>query len=96
MIVFVSVITPFRRLREIAGKIIGEDFHEVYLRATFETCATRDPKGLYAKAKDGKIGQFTGKDSGFEEPSSSVLVLDTEKSSVAECAAQLLGHWRSL
>ena len=96
MIVFVSVITPFRRLREIAGKIIGEDFHEVYLRATFETCATRDPKGLYAKAKDGKIGQFTGKDSGFEEPSSSVLVLDTEKASVAECAAQLLGHWRSL
>ena len=96
MIVFVSVITPFRRLREIAGKIIGEDFHEVYLRATFETCATRDPKGLYAKAKDGKIGQFTGKDSGFEEPSSSVLVLDTEKSSVGECAAQLLGHWRSL
>ena len=96
MSVFVSVITPFRRLREIAGKIIGEDFHEVYLRATFETCATRDPKGLYAKAKDGKIGQFTGKDSGFEEPSSSVLVLDTEKSSVAECAAQLLGHWRSL
>ena len=65
VIVLVSVITPRRALRELAGRIVGADFHEVYVRAAFETCAERDPKGLYAKAREGAVTQFTGKDSGF-------------------------------
>ena len=96
IIVFVSVITPLRRHRAAAREIIGPDFHEVYLKADFETCAARDPKGLYVKAKEGKIGQFTGKDSGFEEPEGPVLVLDTQARSVDQCAADLLGFWRSV
>ena len=96
IIVFVSVITPLRRHRAAAKEIIGPDFHEVYVKADFETCAERDPKGLYAKAKEGKIGQFTGKDSGFEEPENPALVLDTQARSVDQCAADLLGFWRSV
>lgn len=96
IIVFVSVITPLRRHRAAAKEIIGPDFHEIYVKADFETCAERDPKGLYAKAKEGKIGQFTGKDSGFEEPEASSLVLDTQARSVDQCAADLLGYWRSV
>ena len=96
MIVFVSVITPLRRQRSLAGEIIGPDFHEVYVKADFDTCAGRDPKGLYAKAKEGKISQFTGQDSGFEEPEAAALVLDTQARSVAQCAADLLGYWRSV
>ena len=96
IIVFVSVITPLRRHRASAHEIIGPDFHEVYVKADFETCAERDPKGLYAKAKEGKIGQFTGKDSGFEEPENPALVLDTQARSVDQCAADLLGYWRSV
>lgn len=96
MIVFVSVITPLRRQRSLAGEIIGPDFHEVYVKADFATCAGRDPKGLYAKAKEGKISQFTGQDSGFEEPGAAALVLDTQARSVAQCAADLLGYWRSV
>ena len=96
MIVFVSVITPLRRQRSLAGEIIGPDFHEVYVKADFDTCAGRDPKGLYAKAKEGKISQFTGKDSGFEEPEAAALVLDTQARSVAQCVADLLGYWRSV
>jgi adenylylsulfate kinase len=96
MIVFVSVITPLRRHRTAAKKIIGPDFHEIYVKADFDTCAERDPKGLYAKAKEGKIGQFTGKDSGFEEPEEPSLVLDTEARSVEQCGADLLGYWRSV
>jgi adenylyl-sulfate kinase len=96
IIVFVSVITPLRRHRAAAKEIIGPDFHEIYVKADFETCAERDPKGLYAKAKEGKIGQFTGKDSGFEEPENSALVLDTQARSVDQCAAELLGYWRSV
>ena len=96
IIVFVSVITPLRRHRAAAKEIIGPDFHEIYVKADFETCAERDPKGLYAKAKEGKIGQFTGKDSGFEEPENPALVLDTQARSVDQCAAELLGYWRSV
>ena len=97
IIVFVSVITPLRRHRAAAREIVGaSDFHEIYVKADFDTCAERDPKGLYAKAKEGKIGQFTGKDSGFEEPENAALVLDTEARSVDQCAAELLGYWRSV
>ena len=79
-----SFITPARRQREIARSIVGAaDFLEVYVKASFETCAARDPKGLYAKAKTGGVAQFTGRDSGFEEPAgdSGVYVLDTEAES---------------
>ena len=96
IIVFVSVITPLRRHRAAAREIIGPDFHEIYVKADFDTCAERDPKGLYAKAKEGKIGQFTGKDSGFEEPEDPALLLDTQARSVDQCAADLLGYWRSV
>ena len=96
IIVFVSVITPLRRHRAAAKEIIGRDFHEIYVKADFETCQKRDPKGLYAKAKEGKIGQFTGKDSGFEEPEAAALVLDTQSLSVEQCSADLLRYLRSM
>lgn len=89
VIVLVSVITPRRSLRELAAGIVGADFHEVYVRAAFETCAERDPKGLYAKARDGALKQFTGKDSWFEEPENGCLTLDTEAASAEECALLL-------
>jgi len=96
IIVFVSVITPLRRHRAAAREIIGADFHEIHVKADFATCAQRDPKGLYAKAAEGRIGQFTGRDSGFEEPENPALVLDTESASVDQCAADLLGYWRTV
>lgn len=96
IIVLVSVITPLRRQRAAAREIIGPDFHEIYVKADFDTCAERDPKGLYAKAKEGKIGQFTGKDSGFEELEDPALLLDTQARSIDQCAADLLGYWRSV
>ncbi|ATC62635.1 adenylyl-sulfate kinase [Nibricoccus aquaticus] len=79
-----SFITPLKALRESAREIIGaEDFFDVYVKASFETCARRDPKGLYAKAGAGGVKQFTGKDSAFEEPAAGEvsLVIDTEAES---------------
>lgn len=96
IIVFVSVITPLRRHRALARGIVGPDFHEIHVKADFATCAARDPKGLYAKAGQGAIGQFTGKDSAFEEPENAALVLDTQLRSVEQCAADLLAYWRSV
>jgi adenylylsulfate kinase len=95
VIVIVSVITPRRELRELAGRIVGGDFLEVYVKADFETCARRDPKGLYAKARDGKISQFTGRDSGFEEPVNGCLALDTTAASEEECGSLLLENLRA-
>ena len=82
VVVIASFITPQRAHRDLAKTIIGaDDFVEVYVKASFEACAARDPKGLYAKAADGGVKQFTGKDSGFEGPEptdTTVHVIDTE------------------
>ena len=78
VIVIVGVITPKRALRDLARKVVGDSFTEIYVHASFETCASRDPKGLYAKVAAGEIKQFTGKDSGFEEPDSPDLRINTE------------------
>ena len=80
-----SFITPNADLRKMARETIGkENLIEVYVKASFETCMKRDVKGLYAKADKGLVPQFTGKDSGFEEPTDSDLVIDTEAQSVEE------------
>ncbi|MGF1531235.1 MAG: adenylyl-sulfate kinase [Puniceicoccaceae bacterium] len=85
-----SFITPTRELRDLARRIVGEeDFLEVYVRASFETCAQRDVKGLYAKAASGKVANFTGKDSGFEEPENPDLLLDTESHPIEDCLESL-------
>ena len=80
-----SFITPNADLRKMARETIGKDnLVEVYVKASFETCMKRDVKGLYAKADKGLVPLFTGKDSGFEEPTDSDLVIDTEAQSVEE------------
>lgn len=91
IITITSFITPNNELREIARGIIGSnDLLEVYVKASFETCAERDPKGLYAKVKAGEVKQFTGKDSAFEEPNNPDLVVDTEALSEEESLSLLL------
>lgn len=91
IVTLVSFITPKIALRDQARSIIGEDdFTEIYVEASFETCAERDVKGLYAKAKAGELKQFTGKDSAFEPPEDSkVLTVNTESKTVEECSKSL-------
>ena len=68
-VVFTSFITPKRELRSLAQSIIGPpDYTPIFVQASYETCAARDVKGLYAKAEAGGVSNFTGKDSAFEEP----------------------------
>jgi adenylylsulfate kinase len=69
VIVITAFISPFRKEREKAKEIIGKDnFIEVFVRTSLETCEKRDPKGLYKKARAGEIPMFTGIDSPYEEP----------------------------
>jgi adenylylsulfate kinase len=90
VITLVSAITPRGLHRDLARGILGRDFLEVFVKARYETCAARDPKGLYHKAQNGQLANFTGKDSAFEEPAGPDLVLDTESLSVEDCAFELL------
>ena len=90
IIVLVSVITPRQELRDLARDIIGDDYHEVYIKASYELCEKRDVKGLYAKAAVGEIENFTGKDSAFEEPMAPDLLIDTEGQSVEDSVFTLL------
>ncbi len=93
LVTLCSFITPLRAHRALAREILGvDDLLPVYVKADFATCARRDPKGLYAKAAAGGVGQFTGKDSAFEEPGeheSNTLVIDTEAASPEACLALL-------
>ena len=86
LIVIVSFISPFRSERDYARSLFAPgDFVEVFVDASLEACAERDPKGLYAKALRGEIRNFTGVDSPYERPEDPDLRLDTEKLSPEEC-----------
>lgn len=93
MITLVSFISPLRSMRERAKGIIGEEaFVEIYVRASLETCIARDVKGLYAKALDGSVKNFTGVSSPYEEPVCPDLVLDTEREDVGQCVERILEY----
>ena len=90
VVTIAAFICPREELRVLAREIIGaEDFFEVYVECSFETCEARDVKGLYAKAKAGGVEQFTGRDSAFEPGVSPDLTLNTNDLSEADAAQQL-------
>ena len=79
IITLCSFISPTRAIRSFAEEIIGtEDFLEIYVHASLETCEARDVKGLYKKARAGEIKNFTGIDSPYEEPIAPAIKIDTE------------------
>lgn len=90
ILTLVSVITPRKELRDLARDIIGDDYFEVYVKASYGLCEKRDVKGLYAKAASGEIKNFTGKDSSFEEPENPDLIIDTEGQNISESVTTLL------
>ena len=90
VIVLCSLITPRGEHRDLARGVLGPDFVEIYVRASYATCQARDPKGLYAKVAAGQVQQFTGKDSQFEEPQTPDLLLDTEQLSVEDATFEVL------
>jgi adenylylsulfate kinase len=93
-IVLCSLITPRGIHRDLARGILGDDFAEIYVKASYQACEARDVKGLYAKAAKGEVANFTGRDSGFEEPQQPELVLDTEQLSVEDAVFEVLEFLR--
>ncbi len=91
IIVITAFITPTNELRSMAREIIGKNrFFQVYLNTPLEVCEKRDVKGLYAKARQKKIPEFTGISAPFETPKDSSLVLDTSKTSLKDCINKII------
>jgi len=88
-----SFISPYEKDRENARKIheeMGLPFVECYLDTPLEVCEQRDTKGLYKKARAGKIRGFTGIDSAYEPPDNADLILHAGKETVAQCVHRVL------
>lgn len=90
LIVLACFISPLKLMRQTARDKAKGRFLEVYVKAGVETCAQRDPKGLYEKALKGEIKDFTGVSAAYEEPEAPELVLDTEKNTLKECVDKLV------
>jgi adenylyl-sulfate kinase len=90
VITFVAAVSPYRRTRDEARARMADRFVEVYVRASVEECERRDVKGLYERARAGKIQGFTGVSDPYEEPHAAELTLETESESPEESAARLV------
>jgi len=93
MIVLTAFISPFQADREQVRDLVGEgEFIEVFIDTPLEVCESRDPKGLYKKARAGEISHFTGIDSPYEAPAKAELHIQTDKMNIEECAKMIIGH----
>lgn len=85
VIVITAFISPFIEERQVAKNIIGDNFCEVFVDANLEVCESRDPKGLYKKARAGQIPSFTGIDSPYESPLNPDIKLNTADTKLEDC-----------
>jgi len=86
-----SFISPTQKIRQIAYDIIGrKNIIEIFVNAPLEICEQRDTKGLYQKAREGKIKNFTGIDSPFDPPENPDIILETHKLTIEESLGRCL------
>ena len=91
LVVLVSFISPYRAERELARRLFDAgDFLEVFVDTPFEICEQRDSKGLYARARAGKLPNFTGIDAPYEEPLAPELHLQTQAESAEVLAERVV------
>jgi adenylylsulfate kinase len=91
LLVVAAFISPSSVDRMNACKVIGDDrFYEVYLDAPLEVCEARDPKGLYRRAREGILPEFTGVSAPYEAPVAPALTLNTATKSINECVEALM------
>jgi len=97
IIAMAAFISPYRADRDRIRKTLpAGDFVEVFVDAPLEVCETRDPKGLYKKAREGQIKGFTGIDDPYEPPEHPELVLDAANHSAEALADRVIAYLRSV
>jgi adenylylsulfate kinase len=95
-IVMTAFISPYREDRNQVRTIMGQgDFLEVFVNADLETCESRDPKGLYKKARAGQIPEFTGISAPYEEPESPEITVHTHKEELDQSVAVIVDYLRT-
>lgn len=95
LIVIAALISPLRSQREMARSLVPEgEFFEIFIDAPLDVCESRDPKGLYARARKGELQDFTGIDSPYEVPLNPDLRIDTNHLSVDMAVREILGFLR--
>ncbi|MGB3367102.1 MAG: adenylyl-sulfate kinase [Acidaminobacteraceae bacterium] len=87
-----TFISPYEEDRESIRNLMGERFVEIYVKCDLATCENRDPKGLYQKARDGEIQNFTGIDAPYEEPKNPEVLIDTASLSVVEAVDKIIAY----
>jgi len=91
LLVLAGFITPYEAQRKlIRRKFKDEQFIEIFISTPLDICEKRDIKGLYKKARDGKINNFTGISSPFECPQNADLTIDTSDKSISECLSTII------
>ena len=92
IIAITAFISPYRRDRERVQDLVGDDrYFEIYVECPVEVCAARDPKGIYKKAKEGIIKEFTGVSAPYEPPQNPTLIIRSHEEDAAEAAQRVLG-----
>lgn len=92
-IVLTAFISPFQKDRQIVKDLVNENqFLEVYIDTPLEVCESRDPKGLYIKARKGEIPNFTGISSPYEAPSMAEIHIKTDEISIDESVNKIISY----
>jgi len=91
-IVIAALISPYEKDRVKVARITSDFFHLVHIKASLETCEKRDVKGLYKKARNGEISNFTGIDSIYEEPKNPDVTINTERLSAPNSIKELMNY----
>ena len=93
LLVLTAFISPFKAERDMVRELVDEgEFIEVFIDTPLEVCESRDPKGLYKKARAGEIKHFTGIDSAYQPPVNPEIILDTSKNTLDQSVAQLITY----
>jgi len=91
LIVIVGLISPFKKERDWARSLFKiHQFKEIYISTSLEQCEQRDVKGLYKKARQGEVKDFTGIDSPYEPPKNPDVIINTQDKSVSDCVQLIL------
>ena len=91
LIVIVGLISPFKQERDWARSLFKDNqFKEIYISTSLQECEQRDTKGLYKKARQGEVKDFTGIDSPYEPPENPDVIIDTQDRSVSDCVQFIL------
>jgi adenylylsulfate kinase len=91
-----AFISPYKKMRDYCREILDPGrFFEIYCKASLETCEKRDPKGLYKKARERKVKEFTGISAPYEEPEKPDIIMDTDKYNVKECVEIILNKLKT-